>query len=71
MRLALAERQLALFWYDGTGFWLMPAEADGTPQRLPKRPRARPTGGGSGRRAGRLRAVLNSRPDRAADAGPG
>ena len=35
LRLAHAERQLALFWYDGATFWLMPAEADGTPQRLP------------------------------------
>ena len=35
LRLAHAERQLALFWYDGTGFWLMPADADGAPRRLP------------------------------------
>jgi hypothetical protein len=34
-RLARVERQLALFWFDGAGFWLMPVEADGAPQRLP------------------------------------
>ena len=28
--------QLALFWYDGTDFWLMPAEADAEPERLPR-----------------------------------
>jgi len=34
---ALAERldQLALFWFDGAAFWLLPAEADATPRRLP------------------------------------
>jgi hypothetical protein len=34
---ALAERfdQLALFWYDGADFWLLPAEADQAPRRLP------------------------------------
>ena len=34
---ALAERlgQLALFWFDGARFWLMPAEADEEPRRLP------------------------------------
>ena len=35
-RLARAEGQLALFWFDGTAFWLMPAEADGAPERLPR-----------------------------------
>jgi hypothetical protein len=35
---ALAERlrQLALFWYDGRDFWLLPAEADQEPERLPR-----------------------------------
>ena len=33
--LALRWRQLALFWYDGLAFWLLPAEADQEPQRLP------------------------------------
>jgi len=35
---ALASRleQLALFWYDGRDFWLLPAEADGEPRRLPE-----------------------------------
>ena len=33
--LALQWRQLALFWYDGSTFWLLPAEADQEPQRLP------------------------------------
>ena len=28
--------QLALFWYDGSDFWLMPAEADAAPERLPR-----------------------------------
>ena len=33
----MAERyeQLALFWYDGSDFWLLPAEADEPPTRLP------------------------------------
>lgn len=33
----LAERlgQLALFWFDGAAFWLLPAEADEEPRRLP------------------------------------
>ena len=33
----LADRldQLALFWFDGTAFWLLPAEADAEPRRLP------------------------------------
>lgn len=35
VQLALAERQLALFWWDGTAFWLLPAAADGAPERLP------------------------------------
>lgn len=34
-RLAVAERQLALFWWDGAAFWLLPAAADGAPERLP------------------------------------
>lgn len=33
--LAARERQLALFWYDGETFWLIPAEADEPPRRLP------------------------------------
>jgi hypothetical protein len=35
--LALATRfeQLALFWYDGSAFWLLPAEAGAPPLRLP------------------------------------
>ena len=34
---AMAEQyeQLALFWYDGSAFWLLPAEADQPPIRLP------------------------------------
>jgi hypothetical protein len=32
-RLARVEQQLALFWFDGAAFWLMPVEADGAPQR--------------------------------------
>jgi hypothetical protein len=34
---ALARRfeQLALFWYDGSAFWLLPALAEKAPQRLP------------------------------------
>ena len=28
--------QLALFWYDGQDFWLLPAQADGDPTRLPR-----------------------------------
>ena len=34
---ALAGRyaQLALFWFDGEAFWLVPAEADEPPRRLP------------------------------------
>ena len=34
---ALARRfgQLALFWYDGWAFWLLPALAEKTVQRLP------------------------------------
>jgi len=37
--LALASRfeQLALFWYDGDGFWLLPAEAGAPPLELPSR----------------------------------
>ncbi|HZF68687.1 MAG TPA: hypothetical protein VEZ47_11655 [Gemmatirosa sp.] len=35
-----SERQLALFWFDGAAFWLMPAEADGAPRRLPAPPPA-------------------------------
>jgi len=33
----LADRlsQLALFWFDGDTFWLLPAEADAEPRRLP------------------------------------
>jgi hypothetical protein len=27
--------QLALFWFDGSAFWLVPAEIDQTPRRLP------------------------------------
>jgi hypothetical protein len=27
--------QLALFWYDGKRFWLLPAEADDAPRTLP------------------------------------
>jgi hypothetical protein len=27
--------QLALFWFDGDAFWLLPAEAGDTPRRLP------------------------------------
>lgn len=27
--------QLALFWYDGTSFWQLPAEADAQPRQLP------------------------------------
>ncbi len=35
---ALAERlrQLALFWYDGTTFWLLPAKADEDAMQLPR-----------------------------------
>ncbi len=35
---ALARRldQLALFWFDGHDFWLLPAEADAEPERLPR-----------------------------------
>ena len=33
--LAGLARQLALFWYDGEAFWLVPAEADEPPRRLP------------------------------------
>ena len=29
--------QLALFWFDGDAFWLLPAEAEAAPTRLPKR----------------------------------
>jgi hypothetical protein len=34
---ALAKRfeQIALFWFDGRRFWLLPAESDGEPQALP------------------------------------
>ena len=34
---AMAERfdQLALFWFDGRAFWLLPAEADQEARRLP------------------------------------
>ncbi|HKG96009.1 MAG TPA: DUF3293 domain-containing protein [Gemmatimonadaceae bacterium] len=30
--------QLALFWFDGEAFWLLPAEADQAPTRLPRAP---------------------------------
>jgi hypothetical protein len=35
---ALAERlrQLALFWWDGGSFWLLPGKADEEPERLPR-----------------------------------
>jgi hypothetical protein len=35
---AMAERfdQLALFWFDGRDFWLLPAEADQEARRLPE-----------------------------------
>ena len=35
---ALAKRldQLALFWYDGETFWLLPADTDAEPERLPR-----------------------------------
>jgi hypothetical protein len=33
--LALRLGQLALFWFDGETFWLIPAEADAPPRRLP------------------------------------
>lgn len=32
--------QLALFWFDGRDFWLLPAEADAEPERLPRDSRA-------------------------------
>jgi hypothetical protein len=37
---ALAKRfgQLALFWFDGDSFWLLPAKADEPPRRLPEGP---------------------------------
>jgi hypothetical protein len=35
LRLALRFDQLALFWFDGDAFWLLPAEAGGSPKRLP------------------------------------
>lgn len=28
--------QLALFWYDGRDFWLLPADVDAEPERLPR-----------------------------------
>jgi hypothetical protein len=34
-RLAARFEQLALFWFDGTDFWLLPAEASEAPRRLP------------------------------------
>jgi hypothetical protein len=34
-RLAREWAQLALFWFDGEAFWLLPAEASAPPQRLP------------------------------------
>jgi Protein of unknown function (DUF3293) len=36
---ALARRydQLALFWFDGDAFWLLPAKAEEAPRRLPER----------------------------------
>ena len=34
-RLAARFEQLALFWFDGKAFWLLPAEADQEPRRLP------------------------------------
>ena len=35
---ALAKRldQLALFWYDGRDFWLLPADVEMEPERLPR-----------------------------------
>jgi hypothetical protein len=33
--LAAQYEQLALFWYDGEAFWLLPAEAEQEPKRLP------------------------------------
>ena len=38
--LARRYRQLALFWYDGSAFWLLPALADEQPQRLPRNERS-------------------------------
>jgi hypothetical protein len=35
MELATRFGQLALFWFDGHGFWLLPAEADEPPVPLP------------------------------------
>lgn len=34
-RLAARFEQLALFWFDGSAFWLLPAEADREPRKLP------------------------------------
>jgi hypothetical protein len=34
--------QLALFWFDGSRFWLLPADADKTPEPLPLDGRSRP-----------------------------
>lgn len=34
-RLAAEFEQLALFWFDGRDFWLLPARADQEPRRLP------------------------------------
>src|SRR5215208_2852596 len=44
---ALAKRldQLALFWFDGECFWLLPADADQSPTRLPRAKPAAPSGG--------------------------
>ena len=38
VRLARRLDQLALFWYDGSDFWLLPAETEATPERLPREP---------------------------------
>lgn len=35
VELARRFEQLALFWFDGDAFWLLPAEADAAPRRLP------------------------------------
>ena len=35
VELARRLEQLALFWYDGSAFWLLPAEVDQEPIRLP------------------------------------
>lgn len=36
VELAAELRQLALFWFDGHDFWLLPADADEQPVRLPR-----------------------------------